>query len=338
MSGQVTIVVVPRERFSFTRPSLESLYQWTDGAVELIYVDGGSPSPFKDYLEQESGRRGFRLIRTDHFLSPNRARNLALGYVKTRYVVFVDNDILFFPGWLEALRRCAEETGAWIVAPVCCVGEGEENIVHIAGGEARIEERDGGRFLHEHHRFAGARLSDIRYELRREPCELAEFHCMLVRADVFGRVGLLDEELLSSPEHIDLCLQVRGAGGTVFFEPSSVVSYVPPLRFSKADLRYFLLRWSEVWNRASLIRFRLKWNLCEDDPFLRAHDDWLRRHRQMFLTPSRDFLRPLLGRKPSRWLLRRVLLPLEIGLNRRLYRDETLGAGNPPISSRSLPI
>jgi hypothetical protein len=36
-------VVVPRERFSLTRRSLESLCTHTPGAFSLIYVDGGAP-------------------------------------------------------------------------------------------------------------------------------------------------------------------------------------------------------------------------------------------------------------------------------------------------------
>lgn len=41
---EVTIVVSPRERFSYTRESLESIYEHTKAPFKLVYVDGGSPS------------------------------------------------------------------------------------------------------------------------------------------------------------------------------------------------------------------------------------------------------------------------------------------------------
>ncbi len=85
----VTIVVVPRERFSYTRESLESIYKDTDYPFDLVYVDGGSPPRIKRYLEDIAREKQFQLIRTDYYLSPNRARNLGLGQVKTKYVVFM---------------------------------------------------------------------------------------------------------------------------------------------------------------------------------------------------------------------------------------------------------
>jgi GT2 family glycosyltransferase len=318
--AQVTVVVVPRERFSFTKPSLESLYRDTDFPFELIYVDGGSPEPTRAYLKEESKRKGFHLIRTDHYLTPNQARNLALKGVKTRYLVFMDNDILVSPGWLEALWRCAEETQAGLVGPIYCIGNPREQVVHMAGGDAHIEQKGGGRSLHEKHRLRGRRLPDVRSILRRERCELLEFHCMLARTDLFASLGPLDEQLLSTPEHIDLCLKARHAGREVYLEPDAVVSYVPPPPFARTDLPYFLLRWSEAWNRASLDHFRRKWDLSADDPFLRNHNRWLRKHRQIVLFPWGGIAGRIAKSKPCRWLLSKVLSPMEISANRLLTR------------------
>ena len=75
---QVTIVVVPRERFSYVKRSLSSIYENTTFPFRLIFVSAGTPSPIRRYLERESQQRGFQLIHTSHYLSPNQARNLAL--------------------------------------------------------------------------------------------------------------------------------------------------------------------------------------------------------------------------------------------------------------------
>ena len=112
---QITIVVVLRERFSLTERSLASIYENTQFPFCLVYVAGKAPSRVQRYLQQESNEKGFLLITTDHHISPNQARNLGLKEVKTKYVVFIDNDAVVAPGWLEALIRCAEETGAgWL--------------------------------------------------------------------------------------------------------------------------------------------------------------------------------------------------------------------------------
>jgi len=109
--AQVAIVVVPRERFSYAARSLESIYEHTDYPFSLVYVDGGSPAATRRYLAQKARENSFQLIRTNHYLSPNQARNLGGKDVNSKYVVFIDNDVLVTPGWLGALVGCAEQTG-----------------------------------------------------------------------------------------------------------------------------------------------------------------------------------------------------------------------------------
>ena len=57
---QVTIVVVPREQFSKTQISLESVYAATPLPFELVYIDGNSPPQLRRYLAEQAKARGFR--------------------------------------------------------------------------------------------------------------------------------------------------------------------------------------------------------------------------------------------------------------------------------------
>lgn len=272
----VTIVVVPRERFSGTRRSLESIYEHTQHPFDLVYVDGGSPLEIRAYLEKASREHRFSLIRTDYILTPNEARNLGVGKVDTEYVVFIDNDVTVSPGWLTALMKCAEETGAWVVGPLYLIGPPGTDVVHMAGGGMSFDQEGGRRVFHEDHRHANQKLADVASEIRCERCDMVEFHCMLVRRDVFDRLGPLDEGLMSSREHLDLCLLVGEAGGTVYFEPAALVTYTPSRTLIPADRSYYLLRWSPEWNRRTLTRFAEKWNAALDTRALR----WLGHHRR----------------------------------------------------------
>ncbi len=316
-----TVVVVPRERFSLTRRSLETLLDQTKPGVELVYIDGGSPPLIRDFLQERSARYGFRLIRTEHYLAPNVARNMALPHVRTKYVVFVDNDAIVSPGWLAPLVDCAEATGAWVVGPVYCEREPVATRIHMAGGEARIEVSSGRRVLREEHCHYGESLVQLRPTLHRHPVETIEFHCALVRMEAFERVGPLDERLMSASEHTDLCLLTRAAGGEVYMEPNSVVTYLPPPPFEPTDLPYFRLRWSHAWNEISIERFRQKWDLSADDPSQTSLRNWLTSHRQLTLTPYRKFLRAF-GRTPARFVERALMGPLERAANRMSYPIE----------------
>ena len=259
---QVTIVVVARDRFSQSDRSLENLYANTTIPFDLVYVAAGLPERIQRYLETEAERKKFRLLRVERYLSPNQARNLGLRAARTPYVVFLDNDTLVAPCWLEALLQCAEETGAWVVGPLYLYGEFDRAVIHMAGGTLRLAEREGKRlFIDEQYLFDTA-LAAAPKPLSRRRCDYAEFHCMLVRAEAFERVGTFDEKLLSLQEERDFCLAVGKAGGSVWIEPKSVVTFVPPSLCDWSDIPYFMLRWSDGWNLASARHFNDKWGVA----------------------------------------------------------------------------
>jgi len=334
---KVTIVVSPRERFSFTQASLESLYEHTQIPFRLVYVDGNSPRPIRDYLVTQAAEKGFDLIRADHFLTPNQARNLGLSQVQTSYVVFIDNDVIVSPGWLQALVDCAEDTGAAIVGPLTCQDTPVHETVHFANGEARIiVDVKGRRRLREKMCRQGQKMARVAAKLQRVTAELVEFHCMLVNMEVFRTLGPLDEGFLNTKEHVDLCMGVTQAGGTIYFEPASVITYVPGIAWQWADLHFYMLRWSDAWELASLAHLREKWALAEDIYFTQKYKALGWRRRQMILRPI--FQRLTLGllqrrlvetltaglvtsRFVEKVLMYGLLVPLERGLNRYLtYR------------------
>jgi len=265
---QVTIIAVPRERFSCTQQSLESIYEHTQIPFKLIYVDGNSPVKTKSYLQEQAKDKNFTLIRTECYLYPNQARNIGLKQADTKYVVFIDNDVIVTSGWVTNLLDCAETTEAAVVGPLMCQYEPLHEVVHFAGGQSHIfVDKKGRRRLREKMYLQGKRVADVRGQLHRTETELAEFHCVLVRRDIFDRVGMLDEAFLNTKEHLDFCMTVREAGEKVYFEPDCVVTYLAASPLETADLHYYMLRWSNAWQMASLKRMKEKWNLAEDAYF-----------------------------------------------------------------------
>jgi GT2 family glycosyltransferase len=298
----VTIVVIPREQFSKAQASLESIYAHTTMPFELVYVDGGSPARLQAYLQQQVADKNFEILRTDHYLPSNEARNLAIGRLRTKYTVFIDNDVLATPYWLENLIACAEETGAWVVGPLYCVGDPNKQIIHTLGADLEIVEDGPRRRLHERHYFCNKTVSAVRDSLRRRPIDLVEFHCLLMRTDVVDRIGRFDERLLSYFDHTDFCLAVRNAGGAIYAEPASIVSYQPPPPFAMSDISFFLLRWSNRWLRASLVHFCAKYGLDPDDPVFRGHFEYQQAQRARLLRHPRRIVRKIF-RGPGLWAM-----------------------------------
>jgi GT2 family glycosyltransferase len=323
---RITIAVVPRERFSFAIQSLQSVLAHRDPATELIYIDGGSPPLVRQFLEQRAARHGFQLISTERYISPNAARNLAAAQARTKYLAFVDNDVVVSPGWVDALADCADATGAAVVAPVCCAGSGEMATVLGAGGAVEIAFTANRRALRVENYHRGQRLASVAGRLHREAVKHVAFHAVLVRTSALAEAGGFDEKLLSVAQEADFCLRVAAAGGKIMLEPAAVVTHVPPPPFDADDLEYFQLRWSDVWNRASIEHFRAKWNLTAHDGALAEMARELDAHRRLLLEPYRRMLR-LLGTGPARWFEDVLIAPWEQAANRRRFPAARVASG-----------
>jgi GT2 family glycosyltransferase len=335
----VTLVVVPRERFSCAQASLESIYQYTTLPFHLVYVDGNSPAKVQRYLQQKAQEENFQIIRTDYYLYPNQARNIGLAQVKTKYLVFMDNDVIVSPGWLEALVECADATDAAVVGPLMCQDEPVHEIVHFAGGQSHIwQDNTGRRRIREKMYSQGQRVTELRDELERQPTELAEFHCVLVRTAIFEQVGQLDEKMLNTKEHLDFCMSVREVGSTVYFEPASLVTYVPGPPSDWSDLHYYMLRWSDAWTANSLHRLRDKWNLAEDGYFQSKYKKLGWRRTMTIIAPIVNRL--TFGRYSK--LLESLLIQFDRPFNhylttRHAQQQVKLSSNTPRSTSTSLP-
>ena len=319
-SPAITLIVAPRERFSYIQPSLESIYKHTRLPFELIYVDIDSPRYLRHYLAQSAAERNFTLVRTNRFLSPNQVRNLGLSYATTDYVLFIDNDIHVSPGWLKKLWQCAQETDATVVAPLMCIGKPLHERILMAGGEIKFfVETDGQREyrrLYKKCHLVNRSATLMKRQMHQRPCDYAELSCMLVKRNIFDQIGPLDENLLTSCEHLDFCLSVAQTGGKIYCEPASVVTYVPEAPCRWSELLYFMLRWSDAWEADSLIYFQKKWALDIDREFMLRFRHLGHQRHQIWLLP---LLRRLtLGRRIRR--LEKLAISLERWFNEYLTK------------------
>ena len=312
-ASETTVCIVPRERFSCAIDSLQSIIDNTHPSVKCVYVDANSPSVIAEKLAALCDANGYTYLREERYLAPNQARNIALDHVTTRYVVFVDNDLFVTPGWLDYLVECADQTGAWAVGPIIMEGSEKLSVIHMAGGDL-IEERVGSfNRVRQRHRHMFSTLSDARDRLVREPVGSFEFHCVLVRTDVFPQRRFLDESFLALQEHLDLAREIRLAGGEVYFEPRSIVRYDTARKFEDYDREYFELRWSKDWSDRSIEHTREKWELGPEDMGLKRLAQWTEKHRELFArsqTPWTVHVLPIIARKKvANWLRRRNIIP-----------------------------
>jgi len=327
----VTIAFVFRERLSPTLASLRHLIGTTSHPHRLICVDSGSPPDLARSLRELASEHGFTLIRSEAQLTPNESRNLALQQVDTKYVVFVDNDVMVGENWLAPLVRCAEETGAWLVGPLYLESSPRWTRIHMFGGEARNRSEDGTPVFVERHDLHKARLEPNLAGLVRRKTGLIEFHTVLMSMEAYRRLGPLDPRLYCHSEHADLSMAVTRSGGTIYVEPVSVVTYMIPDRLGPMDRDYFSRRWCSAWNEATNDRLAEKYEIEPDEQGLVDVEKYVEGHRQKALVRY-PRVRRVFGKAAHEKFVHRVGRPLEKRRNMRRYPRADLVDGRRVVS------
>jgi GT2 family glycosyltransferase len=293
---RTTIVVSQRELYTPARQFVEPMLDAAGTVARVVVVDGGSPSPIREWLDDLAVRRDLLLLRVDHALAPCEARAAALPFLTTEFTAFVDNDVTMSDGWLATLEHTADATGAWAVGPLYLhgypTGSFDAPRIHMAGGRCRIIEVDGRRRIDADMASYNVPAADA-WPAERFSTELLEYHCLLVRSETVRADGMHDDRLLTGHDHYDLCLKIAAGGGECWLEPAATLFYERPQSIDEADRELYALRWSRAWDTVTLDRFIEAWNLDPDDPDRAFTEYWHGHQRRLGYVPVTNKLESL---------------------------------------------
>jgi glycosyltransferase involved in cell wall biosynthesis/tetratricopeptide (TPR) repeat protein len=200
-----SILVACCDGLAFTRECLDSVVANTRPPYELVVVDNGSTDGTADYLMELKARPGpdrVVIIRNIRNRGYPAAANQALAAARGDYLVFLNNDAVVPPGWLDGLVAWVVRTWprAGLVGPVTNYAPPPQ----LVGAPYATPAAGLAAFAADRRRTCAGRALDVP--------RLSGF-CLLGRRDVLARVGGLDERY--GPgffDDDDLGLRVREAG------------------------------------------------------------------------------------------------------------------------------
>jgi GT2 family glycosyltransferase len=210
--------------------------------LEVIVVDDGSSDRtaerFADYDERvtlvaREGNGGFAV-------SCNEGARIA-GDVD--HLVFLNNDTIPLPGWLDALVEAAadhSEVGA--VGAKLLYPDGTVQHAGIVVGQDRWP----------HHLYAGLPGEHHAVE-RSRPVAAVTAAAVLVRQSLFAELGGFDTAFLNGYEDVDLCLRLAELGHVSYYCSRSVLYHLESVtrwaddrsRHVEHNSRLFAERWHE---------------------------------------------------------------------------------------------
>ena len=221
-----SLVIAVWNQLEYTKRCLSSIERWTGRPYELVIVDNGSTDGTREFLQTVKGR----VILNETNLGCAKAWNQGIRASRGEVVGILNNDIVVTPGWLEGLLAFMEKTGHGMVCPAAREG----NLDYDLDGYAK-------EFVAQ---CAGAaRHGDVYAP------------CMLIRRDVFERIGLFDEGFsYGGCEDIDFIWRMKEAGFSVGMTGAALIHH-----FGMVTQDAIKEKETKVYPKDNLAHFQSKW-------------------------------------------------------------------------------
>lgn len=247
---RASVIIPVFNKAEFTFQALRALVAEVDlDDAEIIVVDNASTDDTGALLERFGSL--VRVVRNEENRGFVDACNDGAAVARGHYLVFLNNDAVVQPGWLNHLIETVEvdETigavGSMFIYP--------DGRVQEAGA---IVWRDGAAF---HYGWGGS-VDDPRYSFARD-VDYCSGASLLIRRELFERLGGFDRRYAPAYyEDADLCFGARSLGFRVRYQPLSRVVHhegatagtdtsVGFKRFQIVNREKFFEKWRDVLER-----------------------------------------------------------------------------------------
>ena len=218
---KVAVVILNWNGKGFLEKFLPSLFNSLPSYAELVVADNASTDGSRQAVNNEK-IQWIQLDKNYGFTGGyNRAFEKLDGY---KYYVLINSDIEITEGWLETLTDFMEKHPEVSACQPKILSYANKDHFEYAGAAGGFIDRWGfplcrGRILSCIEEDKGQYDSPIQ-------CFWASGACMVVRSDVWRRLGGLDEEFFAHMEEIDFCWRASLAGGQIWCVPQSKVYHV----------------------------------------------------------------------------------------------------------------
>lgn len=183
---------------------LDTLDAQTQPAEELLVVDNGSSDGAPD-LARSRGARVIAMGRNAGFAA---AVNRGIREARGEWIAVLNSDVELSPGYLAALQQ----TGGWFATGKILAAGSKDQI----DGAFDLVCRGGTAWR------AGSGRRDGPLWSERRTIRSAPWTAALFRAELFQKIGLLEESFESYLEDVDFGLRCAGAGLSGEYVPEAV--------------------------------------------------------------------------------------------------------------------
>ena len=223
----ISLIILNYNGLNDTLACLESLevVEADNNSLETIVVDNNSSDGSQEAL---SMIKNIIFIKNDKNFGFSGGNNTGIKYALNKgsdFVILLNNDTIVEKSFVKNLVRAANK--ADIISPKIYFAKGYE--FH----KKRYSEKDLGKVIW----YAGGKIDwqnvigkhvgvdavDKGQFSKSAITDFATGACMLVKREVFEKIGFFDEKYFLYLEDMDLCVRAKKAGFKILFEPRAAI-------------------------------------------------------------------------------------------------------------------
>jgi GT2 family glycosyltransferase/glycosyltransferase involved in cell wall biosynthesis len=219
-SRPLTTIVIPTfNHLDLTRQCLDAIARTTEpGTAEVVVVDNASTDGTPELLREAEAEGRLRAVLNAENRGFSAACNQGAALARGSFVLFLNNDTIPQPGWLDALVATAADETIGVLGSKLLYADGTIQHAGVVVGE-----RDGDP--HPYHVYL-CHPADAPHVSRTRDLQMVTGACLFIRRALLEQVGGFDEVFWNGHEDLDLCLKARAAGYRVVYCGASVVFHL----------------------------------------------------------------------------------------------------------------
>ncbi len=218
----IAIVILNWNGKYYLQKYLPSVIKYSANVAEIIVADNASTDDSISFLKQHFPT--VKIIKNESNEGFANGYNLALKQVDADYFVLLNSDVEVTQNWIEPIINLMEADTLIAACQPKILDEKNKSFFEYAGACGGFIDKNGypfarGRIFETIEKDEGQYNTAI-------PCFWASGAAMFVRANVYKKLGGLDEYFFAHQEEIDLCWRMQLEGHKVYVQPMSVVYHV----------------------------------------------------------------------------------------------------------------
>ncbi|MDD3080514.1 MAG: glycosyltransferase family 2 protein [Paludibacter sp.] len=220
---KASVVILNWNGEKFLKQFLPFLLNYTKrDDVEIVVADNASTDGSIALLESEFSQ--VRIIRLDKNYGFAGGYNKALAQIEAEYFVLLNSDVEVSEGWLDTMLDYMEANKDVVACQPKIRSFHRRNYFEHAGAA-------GGYLDFLGFPFCRGRVLGVVEEDNGQYDEIADIFwatgaCMVIRAEIYNKVGGLDDDFFAHMEEIDLCWRLNARGYRLVCIPQSVVYHI----------------------------------------------------------------------------------------------------------------